>query len=51
MEKSLMEPQAPVLADPAMSLTLDGAWRVRRRPFAVPEAGNAMPVGPDAVLS
>jgi hypothetical protein len=37
MEKSLVKSQVPVLADAAMSLSLDGAWSVRRWPFAVPE--------------
>ena len=38
MEKSFIKSQVPVLAEAAMSLSLDGAWSVRRWPFAVPEA-------------
>ena len=41
MEKTFVTSPVPMLADPAMSLSLDGTWRVRRWPFAVPEAGLA----------
>ena len=41
MERIFVESQVPVLADPGMSLALDGAWTVQRWPFAVPEADLA----------
>lgn len=41
MEKSLVASQVPVLADPAMRLSLDGPWSVQRWPFAVAEADLA----------
>jgi len=47
MEKSFVESQVPVLADPAMSLPLDGAWRVCRWPFAVPESDLAAAAADD----
>ena len=47
VEKSFIKSQVPVLAEAAMSLSLDGAWSVRRWPFAVPEAELATLVADD----
>ena len=47
MERSVVEPQVPILADDAMSLSLDGDWSVRRRPFDAPEAELAATAADD----